>query len=189
MITLIATAYDETLKANTFINSLLLQSDPNWKCVVFADGGNSYIKKMLSDIGDSRFSYYESHKVKGCWGNENRRHALNWMVDTDFVMPGASIQDYYVPNTIEEINKYTNDYDFIYFDCIHHSKDYDALDTKLKVGEIDWGSFALRTEVAKQTDIADFCNHLTDGMFVERCINKFPNLKYYKIKKYLFVHN
>jgi hypothetical protein len=189
MVTFIATAYDETLEANTFINSLLLQTDPNWKCIVFADGQNKYIEEMLNNINDPRFSYYSSEKVKGCWGNANRKHALDWMVTTDFVVPGASIQDYYLPIVVQEINKYKYTYDFIYFNCIHHSKDYEVLDTKLKAGEVDWGSFALRTSIAKETDITDFCNPLTDGMFVERCLNKHPDLKHFKIEKYLFVHN
>jgi hypothetical protein len=189
MVTFIATAYQEQLESHTFINSLLLQTDPNWKCIVFADGGNEYIKNFIDNINDPRISYYESHKVKGCWGNANRKHALDWIVNTDFVVPGASIQDYYLPIVVEQINKYKNDYDFIYFNCIHHSKDYDVLDTNPKVGEIDWGSFALKTSLAKETDITDFCNPLTDGMFVERCFNNNPNLKHIKINKYLFVHN
>ena len=49
MVTFIATAYNETLEANTFINSLLLQTDKRWKCIVFADGGNAYIKDMISE--------------------------------------------------------------------------------------------------------------------------------------------
>jgi hypothetical protein len=178
MVTFIATAYKEELEANTFINSLLLQTDPNWKCIVFADGGNEYIKTFINNINDPRIFYYESDKVKGCWGNANRKHALDWMVDTEFVVPGASIQDYYLPIVVEQINKYKSDYDFIYFDCIHHSLEYEVLNTKLKVGEIDWGSFALRTSIAKETDITDFCNHLTDGLFVERCLSKHPDLKH-----------
>lgn len=189
MITFIATAYDETLKANTFINSLLLQTDEAWKCIIFADGGNSYIKDIVEKLKDPRISYYESEKVKGCWGNANRKHALDWIVDTEFVIPGASIQDYYIPTLVQEINKYVKEYDFVYYDCIHHSKDYDSLDTSLRAGEIDWGSFALRTSIAKETDIIDFCNPLTDGYFVERCLEKHPNLKHIKIKKYLFIHN
>ncbi len=189
MITFIATAYRETLQANTFINSLLLQTDDRWKCIVFADGGNDYIKDMIDRINDPRISYYASEKVKGCWGNANRKHALDWIVDTDFVIPGASIQDYYIPTAVEEINKHINNYDFIYYECIHHDKDYELLNTNLRAGEIDWGSFALRTNIAKETGITDFCNPLTDGMFVERCFNKHPDLRHIKINKFLFVHN
>lgn len=189
MVTFIATAYNETLEANTFINSLLLQTDPNWKCIVFADGQNKYIEEMLNKINDPRFSYYFSEKVKGCWGNANRKYALDWIVTTDFVVPGASIQDYYLPIVVQEINKHKNSYDFIYFDCIHHNTDYEVLNTELKKGKIDWGSFALRTSVAKKTDITNFCDPYTDGMFVERCIKKHPHLKLIKIKKNLLIHN
>lgn len=189
MITFIATTYKETLEAQIFINSLLLQTDPNWKCIIFADGGNKYVEELITKINDPRFKYYESEKVKGCWGNANRKHALDWIVDTDFVAPGASIQDYYVPSMVQEVNKYLGQYDFVYFDCIHHSKKYETLDTKLRAGEIDWGSFVLKTSIAKETDITDFCNHLTDGLFVERCLAKHPDLKHFKIKKSLFIHN
>jgi hypothetical protein len=188
MITFVAVAHDETLEPYIFITSLLLQTNPNWKCIVFCDGSNKNIEYIIKNFNDPRISYYESEKVKGCWGNANRKHALDCIVDTEFVIQ-ASIQDYYVPVFVEEINKYTNNYDFIYYNCVHNHIDYEILNSKIEVAKIDWGSFVVKTSIAKEVGIEDFCNPLTDGMFVKRCFEKNLNIKHFKIKKCLFIHN
>ena len=188
MLTFVATSHKETTQAHIFIYSLLNQVDTKWKCIIFNDGPNDYIDNLVKSISDNRIEFHYSEEVVGNWGNLNRRNALEGLVSTEFVIQ-ASIQDYYIPIAVSEINKFTKDYDFIYFDCLLHHLRYELLNSEPTPGLIDWGSFALRTELAKETQIQDFSNPMTDGYFVARCFEKYPKLRVKKIQKCLFVHN
>jgi hypothetical protein len=188
MLTFVATSHKETTQVHIFIYSLLNQVDTKWKCIIFNDGPNDYIDRLVKSISDNRIEFHYSEEVVGNWGNLNRRNALEGLVSTEFVIQ-ASIQDYYIPIAVSEINKFTKDYDFIYFDCLHHHLRYELLNSEPTPGRIDWGSFALRTELVKGTQIQDFSNPMTDGYFVTRCFEKYPKLRVKKIQKCLFVHN
>ena len=188
MLTFIATSHKETTQSHIFIYSLLNQADTNWKCIIYNDGPNDYLSNLVKSISDSRIEFRYSKEVVGNWGNLNRRDALDGLVSTEFVIQ-ASIQDYYIPIAVSEINQFTKDYDFIYYDCLLHHISYELLNSEPAPGRIDWGSFALRTELAKGTQIQDFSNPMTDGYFVTRCLEKYPKLRVKKIQKCLFVHN
>lgn len=187
MITFITTAYNEKKEANVFLNSLLLQDNPNWKCVVYADVPNEYIKNLILDINDNRIIYYQNDLKTGFWGHKNRQFALQNLVDTDFVLQ-SSIQDYYLPITVSSILQHSKTHDFIYFDCIHNGFGYNVLSTSPKVCHIDWGCFAVRTDIAKKIDITNTESRVTDGIFVENCM-KLSSIKVLKINKILLIHN
>jgi hypothetical protein len=187
MITFVATAYKETIDAHQFIASLILQKNPNWKCIIYCDEPNQYIKNTIEYFNDERIRYYQNEIPTKFWGHYNRLHALNNLVDTEFIIQ-TSIQDYYLPNTVSLISKFKNDYDFIYFNCVHNHFDYNVLDSQPIVAKIDWGSFAIRTEIAKKIGIKNLENNLTDGLFVVDCF-KHEKLRYLKINRILTVHN
>jgi len=187
MITFVATAYNETIDTYQFISCLILQSNPNWKCLIYSDAPNEYIKKSIEFFNDNRISYFENKQPTKWWGHHNRKRALFEMVDTEFIIQ-TSIQDYYTPNTVELIYNLTNEYDFIYFNCIHNHFNYQILDSKPVVCRIDWGSFAVRTSIAKIVGYNYIEDDLTDGKFVEDCF-RYPGLRHIKINQILTVHN
>lgn len=187
MITFVATAYNETIDSYQFISSLILQTNPNWKCIVYCDAPNEYIKKSIDFFNDNRISYIHNETPKKWWGHHNRNFALNNIVDTEFIIQ-TSIQDYYTPNTVELILNYSKNHDFIYFNCIHNHRKYDVLDSQPVIAGIDWGSFAVRTNIAKEIGYLHIEDSLADGKFVERCF-KHNGLRPIKINKILTVHN
>lgn len=187
MITFVAAAYKETIESNIFINSLLLQDNPNWKCIIYSDEPNQYIKNTLKNLKDTRFEYYENNIAKGFWGHYNRKIALHKYVKTDFIIQ-ASIQDYYLPNTVREVSLLTENNDFIFFDCIHNGFNYNILKTNTKICQIDWGCFVTRTEIAKNIDIKNEESRICDGIFVES-IMQYPKIRVAKINKILLIHN
>jgi hypothetical protein len=187
MITFISTAYKETIDSYIFLSSLLLQTDNNWKCIIMCDTKNEYIDQTVKFFNDPRISIYHSQVNTGYWGHYNRKKALYDLVTTEWVIQ-TSIQDYFTPNTLSEIYKYTNNFDFIYYDSIHNHFDYNVLVTSLKSCNIDWGNFALKTNIARQIGINHIESNICDGLFVEECI-KYPNLKIHKINKILTIHN
>ena len=190
MITFIATAYNEKYEINVFLFSLLTQTNKNWKCIVYCDGDNEYIKNTITNLNDDRVTYKSSENKKGYWGHYSRIESLNNFVDTDFVIQ-TSVQDYYTPNFIEVSEHAINQYnaDFIYFDCVHNHFNYDVLKTELKRTRIDWGCFIMKTSLAKSVGINHPKSEHCDGIFVEESIQKFPKMKIVKINKILTVHN
>jgi hypothetical protein len=187
MITFVTTAYQETYDANQFISCLMLQTDPRWKCIIYCDEPNDYIKNVVNTFNDERITYVENNKSKGFWGHHNRQYALDQLVKTDFVIQ-TSIQDYYIPTTVAEILTYKDTHDFIFFNLMHHSFEYSVLNTRIEVCYIDWGSFAVRTSLAKQNRINNPESKVCDGLFAEEC-SRIKDIRVFKINKTLTIHN
>jgi hypothetical protein len=186
MITFIATAYQETYEIYLFVSSLLLQTENNWKCIIYCDGHNKFINEFMSTIKDDRFSYYESQSPMGFWGHYSRIKALE-LVDTEFILQ-TSIQDYYIPTTVSELNQYIKNSDLILFNCLHNHMNYNILDSQPMVNRVDWGCHVIRTSIAKSVGILNPESSVCDGQFVTDCL-KYPNIIVNKINKILTVHN
>lgn len=186
MITFVATAYKETVDMHLFVSSLLLQKKQSWKCIIYCDEKNDYIQNTLKMFNSKKFVLVTNEVSLGFWGHPNRKKSLD-IIDTDFVIQ-TSVQDYYLPNAVSEIQKFTNNYDFISYDCLHNHMDYRVLNTQPFRNQIDWGSFAIRTDIAKKVGIRNLESSTCDGLFVEDLM-KVPNLRYHKINKILTVHN
>jgi hypothetical protein len=187
MVTFIAAAYKETTESFVFLSCLLSQTNPNWKCVVYCDAPNEYIKNVINHFNDSRITYYENQTSTGYWGHFNREYALQNLIDTEFVIQ-TSIQDYYLPITVDEILRHNNAFDFIYFNCVHNHIGNVQLDTKPYVNHIDWGCFAIKTEIAKKNGIHNPTSPTCDGEFVESVFRN-HNINWFKSNKILTVHN
>lgn len=186
MITFITTAYKETIDIHLFVSSLLLQKDNRWKCIIYCDEKNDYIENVMKTFNSDKFTILYNETSTGFWGHYNRKKTLN-LVDTEFVIQ-TSVQDYYLPNTVSELMKLSSNYDFISFNCLHNHFGYRVLDTKPIQNHIDWGSFMVRTYIAKTVGINNPESSVCDGLFVEECM-KFPGIRSNKVNKVLTVHN
>jgi glycosyltransferase involved in cell wall biosynthesis len=185
MITFIATSYNETKEAYQFISSLLLQTDKRWKCIIINDGQNEELKKIINHFSDQRIIFYEVDR-SGYWGHYNRKIALEY-VDTEFLIQ-TSIQDYYLPITVETLLSIAYKFDIILYNCLHNHKNYDVLNSEPQICCVDWGSTLVRTTLAKEIGIQNPEYFACDGLFVENCL-KNKNTLYYKLNKILTVHN
>jgi hypothetical protein len=186
MITFVATAHNETTEAYLFISSLLLQTNPNWKCKIYCDKNNEYIKNVVNHFNDCRIEYFENEVNTGFWGHYNRIKSLNEISTEYFIQ--TSIQDYYLPITISEIYKYIDNQDILLFNCLHNHFKYDTLITNPIRCQVDWGTCVVKTEIAKKVGINHPESKICDGLFIEEFC-KFPNIKLLKINKTLTIHN
>lgn len=186
-LTIVAAAYREIYEPYMFVHSMLSQTNKNWKCIIYCDEPNQHVIDAVSIFKDERFKVVSNETATGYWGHFNRKRALHEMVDTEFVMQ-TSIQDYYTPNAIDEILSYSNSYDFIYFDMIHNHYAYDVLHTTPEVDRIDWGSYAVRTSIAREVDIENPKIHNSDGWFAQKCFYT-PKVRSVKLHKIYAVHN
>jgi hypothetical protein len=164
MVTFLATAYGEKYDAHMFVGALLCQTNPSWKLIVYHDGPNPSMQRIVASFGDSRITYKESPARVGSWGAPNRIDALHTMVDTEYVVQ-SSVQDYWCPTIVEEIAS-QRPADFIYWNSVHYSRDYTLLEVEPKVGSIDWGNFAIKTELARKIGINNPESYTADGEFV-----------------------
>ena len=83
------------------------------------------------------------------------------------------------------LNKTGND--FIYWDSIHNHFDWGILKSEMKANCIDWGNFAIKTDIAKMVGINQPEYSGADAAFVE---DVYPHLKsIIKIDKILTIHN
>jgi hypothetical protein len=183
MITFVATAFEEKYESMAFIGSMLAQKDQRWKAIIYGNKHSVEIDNILQLINDSRITYKVSETNTGFWGCYNRIEALNNLVDTEYIVQ-TSIQDYYLPNAVSEILKRNED--FIYWNALHNHFEWEKLDAFVKIGSIDWGCFAVKTEIAKNIGIKIPEKPYADGAFAESCNGK---CTFTKIDKTLTIHN
>lgn len=117
-------------------------------------------------------------------------------------------------NQIVEDTPNTKYYDFIYWDFSHHHFDYNTnfAIVQPRLRKIDWGSYAILSDVAKTIDLdsipaldprGEFLRDekgevvmingweqfMGDGFFVERVFKQHEDLKHVRLPKVLFVKN
>jgi hypothetical protein len=186
MITFLATSYEETIDSYQFISSLMLQKNPNWQCIIHCDKKNNYIEECVNFFKSDKITIIYNETPTSYWGHYNRKKTLE-LVNTEFVIQ-TSIQDYYTPNTVDELISNLIDCDMVVFNCIHNHFNYNVLDSTPVRCRIDWGSFVLRTDIAKKVGINQPESQHCDGIFIEECM-KYPGIQAKKINKVLTVHN
>jgi len=166
-VTFIVICYKEYWEAYMFCASMLLQKNPNWKCIIWHDGPNEELKTIIDSFNDTRFTYIANEENLGSWGAFNRIKALE-MVDTEYVIQ-TTLQEYYIPITVDKILESKND--FIYWNTIHHSFGYRILNSYPKITFIDWSNFAVKTKIAQSVGINHPKEYCCDGMYVEDLMN------------------
>ena len=185
-ITFVAIAYNEKYEVDMFIAALRLQTNPNWKCIIYCDGGNEYIRKAVQACEDPRFRYEQTDTVTGYWGNYNRIRALD-LIDTEYMI-STSIQDYYCPVAVEELLAALQDRDLVFFNGVLRSFSYTVLNSELKAGRIDIGSAATTTELTRKVNYNYPTSPLGDGYYIEEC-SRVPGVRIAKICKVLTLKN
>jgi len=186
-VTFVAVCHNETHEVDMFCSALLLQKDQRWNCVVVCNGQNDAIAESMSKYQyDKRFTYLESDTNTGAWGCYNRIKVLS-IINSPYVI-NTSIQDYYPPHAVACINAYAGK-DIIYWQCLHNHFAYDVLDSKLELTRIDWGSFAVKTEIAKAVGINHPDSVAADGLFIADLLAAGYTGNNHKIDKILTVHN
>jgi hypothetical protein len=185
MITFVAPTYNEAVEPYLFISSLLLQKNNNWKAIIYSNGINPICRKIVEHFNDARIMYKESPENTGFWGCYNRIDALNNMINTEYVCQ-TSIQDYFTPNAVEEVLSY-NGVDLIYWNSLHNHFSWNILDSRLEINHIDWGNFAIKTEIAKRVGINKPEYSGADGFFIGESLGHIKSTQ--KIAKIITVHN
>lgn len=189
-ITFIAPAHNEGLYNRQLVNSLLAQTDSNWKCIVYHNGPNEDMKEWVESYKDSRINYEQSDMDTGQWGTQNRQTALTYIVDTPYVI-NTSIQDIYLPNAVAELNTILQhtDADMISWQAINHLFRYSVLSGEVAYGHIDWGQWCIRTSILKKVGIVKGNEFSSDWHTLQAVIATGELRMVQKLDKILTIHN
>jgi hypothetical protein len=185
-ITFLVPMHYENNNLDMFIGMMLSQTNPNWIIWILHNGINIVAENRAKKYNDKRIKFFQNEN-SNFWGCYNRQNYLK-NVETEYVI-NSSIHDYYIPIAIQEILSREND-DFIYWQSINHLVGYHTtLDCEPIPGQIDWGNFAVKTDIAKQVGINHPEDFMADGLFVKDLMNSGLISSKSKINNILTIHN
>lgn len=196
ILTIVATAYQEKYYNMAFVDSMLNQTKQDgWEAKCIHNGKpeeiSSYIKKAVT-VDYSHVWFTWSDENTGNYGCKNRQWAIE-NCDTPYIIQ-SSIQDYWPPQAMEYIIKAIERYnpDLIIWDSINHLVGpCKVLESKLEWAKIDWGNFAIKTEIAKKVGINHGDQYCADWLFIQDVLNSglVDEKKILKIPYILTIHN
>jgi glycosyltransferase involved in cell wall biosynthesis len=171
------------------LQSLMVQTNPNWKAHVVIDGlTDEYrgVKDLYQDEDKVRFSHVDG--PNNDWGHTARNYGLDHAQEEWIVMTGDD--NYYIPTFVDNfLTEGELGRDLVYCDLLHDMKmdSYLPIKSKISEGWIDIGNFMTRrTTIGDLRLITD--SYQADYKFVNY-INKHKTSKVGKINKVLYVHN
>jgi hypothetical protein len=187
------------------ISSLICQTDPNWELLLIHDGKNTTnLKKIITDVNDSRINYNETVVRYNDWGHTLRKNALNdiksGMIRTSCAYIVITNSDnYYVPVFIEEMLKGFVFPGVVATYCSHFIHGYKSpqiegnyrfgvMQTKLELGHIDCGGVMVRRTQACDVGWRDLSIY-SDWTYFSDIIKKYGIDKWNKVLGCLFSHN
>jgi hypothetical protein len=194
----IIAAYQRIVPLRILIDNFIVQTNPNWKLYIIHDGPmpKEFDNIMALYKNDSRISFQSTEKRIECSGFPNRDMMIKKIIgaDNDFVM-STNDDNYYVPTFVDNmIALATQGVGFIYCNMVHSDhwgpKEYQVINTKIEVCQIDIGAFAVKLPLAKKVGITT-TTAIADGIYAEACLAECnaTGLTVAKTERILFIHN
>lgn len=189
----IVTAFNRPTDLKRLLFDFILQSNKEWEIRIIHDGAPpDGIASFIYSLKDKRISFYNTQAVNGYWGHPNRRLMLEQTKGDpgDYVLI-TNDDNQYVKSFWEILRRHCGpDTGMVYCNTVHNYFDYEILNTEIRVGHIDMGSFIVRLDVAQKVGF----NHtaeVADGFYAEECAAecRSRNMKVIPVKKALFIHN
>lgn len=188
LVTFVATAHQESSYNRPFANSLLAQTDNEWKAVEWHNGSSNGKSQVILT---EQVIYKCSTEDTGMYGCVNRQTAIE-ECDTEYIIQ-TSVQDYWLPQAVQFINEALQKHkpDILIWNSINHLVDpCQVLDAQLAWSKLDWGNFTIRTDIAKQIRIQgeQYC---ADWLFVKEALDRklVDPKKVLKLNAVLTIHN
>lgn len=171
------------------LQSLMVQTNPNWKAHVIIDGlTNDYreVKDMYQNEPRVRFSHVDG--PNNDWGHTARNYGLE-TAEEWVVMTGDD--NYYVPTFVHNFlsEAETGMCDMIYCNLVHDLKrdDYQPIPSRIEKGWIDIGNFMVRKSIYREMRL-DPTSYEADYEFAYKYSKRIIN-GINKIDKVLYIHN
>ena len=189
----IATAFRRPEELKILILSFRTQTFDNWNLRIIHDGPPPEgIEEWVQKLEDPRVEFDSTKVINGFWGHPNRQMLLQETKgDPDDYVLITNDDNYYVPTFVEKFMVMCNPrVGMVFCNTLHNYFDYTVLQTRVKVGAIDMGSFIVKLDLAQQVGF----NHtveVADGIYAEECAIECQkrNLMVIGLPKTYFVHN
>ena len=184
--------YNSPDKLMLILQSLVVQTDVNWKAHVIIDGmTNEYrhVKDIYQYNDKVRFSHIEGPNKD--WGHTARNYGLDQASSTYVVMTGDD--NYYVPTFVQEMLDATVDkHKMVMCNMVHNNayNGYQVIETAIKLSYIDIGNVMYSTDAIGdlRLDKTDYnADYTFTSEFIARNVKSFNDIQ--KISKILYVHN
>jgi len=174
---------------NLILQSLMVQTNPNWIGHVVIDGlTNDYreVKDMYQNEDRVKFSHING--PNNDWGHSARNYGLDKATEEFIVMTGDD--NYYVPTFVDNfLQTGETGKDLVYCDLVHDMKrdSYLPVRSRIAHGHIDIGNFMTRKSIIG--DLRLITDSYEADFKFANYINKYKTSKVGKIDKILYVHN
>jgi len=189
--------YNGGYKLEVIVNCLLAQTSQNFHITVISDGPEPDTEKQLTKYFNIKnFTYCSTTRRYNDLGHTPRLLGLKQSKSKYSIMTGYD--NYYVPIFVERFEKAVTKHDnvgLIFCDFIlDHPRDgvkYNKfMDSKLEVNHIDFGCYAIDTQIANAVGI-DVNEYAADWHLIASSlpIIKQQNKQIIKIQQTLYVHN
>lgn len=181
-------------KLKVILQSLIVQTNPNWTAHVIIDGITSdyfEVKNIYQKEQRIRFSHLQENHND--WGHTARNYGLQKVEEQWVVMTGDD--NYYMPVFVEHFLGIFNAHStsrFVFCDMVHNLcyGGYKQVISEISLGKIDIGNFMTASKYAKQLTLQTN-SYQADWLFVQEFFEKFVTQEdhTFKINKILYVHN
>ncbi len=193
----IAPAYQEEIHDRVFVESILNQTNKNYKAIVWHNGLNTSMSEWLQDMNNGLYmetpgyvQYKESANNSGNYGCANRQQAIDECT-TDYIIQ-TSVSDYWLPQAVEYILKSLEQSpDLLIWNSVNHLVGpCQVLDSQIAWAKIDWGNFALRTDIARKVRIKQD-QYCADWLYIQQLLAEghIDTKKILKLNAILTIHN
>jgi GT2 family glycosyltransferase len=189
----IIVAYNRPMELKRIVFDFLVQSNPNFILHIIHDG--PMLRKdaeFIKGIKDERINLEITPRVNGFWGHVNRSNMLQKIKGDagDYVLITNDDNQYVMDFVKMFLAKCGENTGFVYCNTVHNYLKYDVLNTEIRVGSIDMGSFIVKLDLAQRVGFNSTVE-VADGMYAEDCARECvrKKLKIVKVNKPLFIHN
>lgn len=185
-LTFVAVAHEEDKWHRPFIQSMKAQTNQSFWAEVIHNGPMNETWHT-----DGNIEVEDTPTNTGNWGTGNRQRAID-ECDTDYIIQ-TSVQDYWLPQAVEYILKgLEQDPDILIWNSVNHLVGpYQVMDSQLAWSKVDWGNFAIRTDIAKKVGIQHGDKYTADWLFIQDVLNSglVDRNKILKMNALLTIHN
>jgi glycosyltransferase involved in cell wall biosynthesis len=169
------------------VHSILSQTYDNYEIYIHHDGpvnDKSLIDKFKNL--SNKITFIDDLERKGHWGYYHRHNVSMIEPHADWVLY-TNDDNYYVPIFLERMMQTANSSNskMVYCDSSHSHFNYNILNTWVKEGHIDMGSFISHMDLVKTTPWTDY-GPGADGIYAEKIGSQTNPVKASGV---LFVHN
>ena len=199
LLTITAVGYHYHFEWEVFLNSLLLQTDPRWKCDIWNDGPDKIAEKICMEYVNEYPNYFTFRCTPERLNNWGHGMRIMGLAETETKYWATQNADNYLaPTYVEYALKALEkqNADLVIFPCVHNYENvngqgtppYSVLKVAPKKNRCDAGSMIVKTELAQKVG----WNHtveIADGFFIDEIMASQPRPKVVTLPNVLMVHN